>query len=142
MDSRYTSTQSSCSKASLPLTTETRYSVWSCVATHRLSLTRHSCREHHRKPFWRTLSGPFATRHCRTNWREVQHVLDGEALLHRHNTFSMSPVYNPCVHIFFSRKKKVQYNAKSGRTNKVDDWQDVGVNKIDAMIHVELRPLG
>ena len=57
MDSRYTSTQSSCSKASLshsipmPLTTERRYSVSSCVATHRLSLTTHSCREHHRKPF-------------------------------------------------------------------------------------------
>ena len=52
IDSRYTSTQSSCSKASLPLTTERRYSVSSCVATRRLSLTIHSCREHHRKPFW------------------------------------------------------------------------------------------
>ena len=38
------------------------------VIPFRLSLTTHSCREHYRKPFWRTLSGPFATRHCRTNW--------------------------------------------------------------------------
>ena len=48
MDSRYTSTQSSCSNASLShpmtLTTERRYSVSSSVATHRLSLTTHSCR--------------------------------------------------------------------------------------------------
>ena len=52
----------SCSNALLlhpmPLTTERRYSVSSCVATHRLSMTIHSCREHHRKPFCRTLSGP------------------------------------------------------------------------------------
>ena len=56
------STQSSCSNASLshpmPLTTEGRHSVSSCVATRRLSLTTHSCREHHRKPVWRMLSGP------------------------------------------------------------------------------------
>ena len=39
----------------MPLTTERRYSVSSCVATHRLSLMTHSYREHHRKPFWRTL---------------------------------------------------------------------------------------
>ena len=62
IDSRYTSTQSSSSNASLShpmsLTTERRYSVSSSVTTHRLSLTTHSCREHHRKPFWRTLSGP------------------------------------------------------------------------------------
>ena len=62
MDSRYTSTQSSCYNTSLShpmvLRTERRYSVSSCVATHRLSLTTHSCREHHRKPFCRTLSGP------------------------------------------------------------------------------------
>ena len=44
--------------ASNPLTTEKRYSVSNCVATHRLSLTTRSCREHHRKPFWQTLSGP------------------------------------------------------------------------------------
>ena len=36
----------------MPLTTEMRYSVSSCVATNQLSLTTHSCREHHRKPFW------------------------------------------------------------------------------------------
>ena len=42
----------------MPLTKEVRDSVSSCVATHRLSLTTHSCREHHRKPFWRTLSAP------------------------------------------------------------------------------------
>ena len=63
----------SCSNALLlhpiTLTTERRYSVSSCVATHRLSMTIHSCREHHRKPFWRTLSGHVCTRHCRTNWR-------------------------------------------------------------------------
>ena len=83
MDSRYTSTQSSCSKASLPLTTERRYSVSSCVATHRLSLTRHSCREHHRKPFWRTLSARLPPDIVGLTG-EVQHVLDGEALLHLH----------------------------------------------------------
>ena len=55
-----------------------RYSVSSCVATHRFSLTTHSYREHHRKPFWTRLppdiAGPTG---------EVQHVLDGGALLHK-----------------------------------------------------------
>ena len=59
---RQPSTQSPCSNASsshpMPLPTERRYSVSSCVATHRFSLTTHSCREHDIKPFWRTLSGP------------------------------------------------------------------------------------
>ena len=36
----------------MPLTTERRYYVSSCVATNRLSLSTRSCREHHRKPFW------------------------------------------------------------------------------------------
>ena len=65
-----------------------RYSVSSCVATHRFSLTTHSYREHHRKPFWTRLppdiAGPTG---------EVQHVLNGGALLHRITWLHGFPTY-------------------------------------------------
>ena len=78
MDSRYTSTQSSCSNASLshamPLTTERRYSVSSSVAT----LPRTPQKAVLANAIWTRLPPDIAEPSG-----EVQHVLDGGALLHR-----------------------------------------------------------
>ena len=90
MDSRYTSTQNSCSNASLshpmPLKTERRHSVSSCVASYP-SGTTHSWRHTHAESTTESRSGE---RYLDTSapdiarpTGEVQHVLGGGALLHR-----------------------------------------------------------
>ena len=77
----------------MPLTTERRYSVSSCVATHRLSLTTHSCREHHRKPFWRTLPGPVCHQTVPDQLARFNMCLDDGALLHRITWLHGFPTY-------------------------------------------------
>ncbi len=76
----------------------------SCVATHRLSLTTHSCREHHRKPFWRTLGYriPF------TKYTTYQRGTGGKVGIEVTFTGDMKLTMSKDVYLPFERRQQTE----------------------------------